>query len=122
MNVDVNTGKGIRVEIGSNYISNEIKPGVNVTKKIDEINTKLDDIPIQLGHQEKPIEVVIPTSGGSGPSYPTYDGPYYIQPRKVEQELSTKNKLMTNDVTVEKINYVETSNLSGGTTCIIGYE
>lgn len=49
----------------------------------------------------------------------TYDGYYTVIPKKIEQELYTKNKMMKDDVTVQKIPYHEISNETG-TTVVIG--
>ena len=51
-----------------------------------------------------------------------YDGPYVVEPRKMEQILETSDKTMTDDVTVRAISYIEVGNLSGGTTATIGFE
>ena len=60
--------------------------------------------------------------GGGGAPLPYYEGSYQVRPRKVEQILETKNKSMSDDVTVEAINYSEVSNPQGGLTANIGYE
>ena len=54
------------------------------------------------------------------PVHPSYDGPYEVTPRFHEQTLKTKNKLMTDDVTVEVIPAHEVSNPAGGLTVTIG--
>lgn len=54
------------------------------------------------------------------PVHPIYDGPYEVTPHFYEQELQTKNKLMTDDVTVEIIPAHETTNPQGGLTVTIG--
>lgn len=59
--------------------------------------------------------------GGSG-RLPNYLGPYTVDPRKVDQTLETKNKSMTDDVTVNAIYYSEVTNLGGGYTAYIGME
>lgn len=51
-----------------------------------------------------------------------YPGPYNVVPRKVEQTLNTADKLLTDDISVDAINYSEVDNLSGGKTVNIGYE
>ena len=51
-----------------------------------------------------------------------YDGPYEFIPRKVEQTFPTADKLLTNDVTIDAINYSEINNPAGGKTINIGYE
>lgn len=51
-----------------------------------------------------------------------YPGPYSVKPRKVDQILPTQNKMMTDDLEVEAINYLETDNPMGGKTVNIGYE
>lgn len=50
----------------------------------------------------------------------TYKGEYEIVPKVKKQVLQTKNKTMTDDVTVLKIPYSEVDNLSGGQTITIG--
>lgn len=70
--------------------------------------------------EEDLIELEI-TEGGGG-CLPFYEGPYTVEPRKVEQTLETQNKSMTQNVVVEEIFYSETSNVGGGLTCYIGKE
>lgn len=50
----------------------------------------------------------------------TYKGEYEVVPRVNKQVLETKNKTMTDDVTVLEIPYSEVDNLSGGQTITIG--
>lgn len=49
-----------------------------------------------------------------------YEGNYEIVPKVQEQKLPTKNKLLTDDVTIKSIPVVKVSNASGGNTVIIG--
>lgn len=59
------------------------------------------------------------TSGGGGSVIPVYAGPYDVTPKANEaQTLSTAGKQMTEDVTVAKVPYYETSNTSGTTVYI----
>ena len=51
-----------------------------------------------------------------------YNGNYTVTPSVEEQTLKTANKKMLEDVTVKKIPFYETSNLSGGNTVYIGSE
>ena len=51
-----------------------------------------------------------------------YKGPYEVTPRVVEQTMETRNKVMTDDVTVLAIPVYRTSNQSGGTTVYIANE
>ena len=52
--------------------------------------------------------------------YSHYNGPYTVDPSAHENVvLDTSNKLMTDDITVNKIYYSETSNPSGGKTVFI---
>lgn len=51
-----------------------------------------------------------------------YNGDYTVTPSVEEQTLKTANKKMLEDVTVKKIPFYETSNLSGGNTVYIGSE
>lgn len=50
----------------------------------------------------------------------TYKGDYTVIPKVEEQVMETKNKTMTDNVTVLKIPYSEVDNLSGGQTITIG--
>lgn len=61
-----------------------------------------------------------PTSGGGGGStIAVYAGPYSVTPKAgTAQTLSTAGKQMTEDVTVAKVPYYETSNTSGTTVYI----
>lgn len=49
-----------------------------------------------------------------------YDGPYEVTPTLETQMLATRNKTMSDDVTVFEIPYAEVGNTAGGTTAIIG--
>lgn len=51
---------------------------------------------------------------------PTYDGEYVIEPTSQQQVLNTANKAMTDDLTIKRIPYAETTNDKGGTTLYIG--
>lgn len=54
---------------------------------------------------------------------PAYEGTYAVTSKAHEvQILETKNKRMTDDMTVCEIPYWETSNTSGGATAYIGSE
>ena len=58
-------------------------------------------------------------SSHASPSIPEYEGDYEVTPRKVADViLQTKDKKMTEDVTVLKIPYWVTSNQSGKTLYI----
>lgn len=49
-----------------------------------------------------------------------YEGPYEVTPTLETQMLATRNKTMSDDVTVLKIPYAEVGNTAGGTTATIG--
>lgn len=50
-----------------------------------------------------------------------YDGEYEVTPSTVQKQvLETAQKIMSKNVTVHKIPYSQTSNLSGGDTVYIG--
>ena len=49
-----------------------------------------------------------------------YDGDYEVTPRLTEQELATRNKLLINNVTINEIPVVYTSNPYDGKTVVIG--
>lgn len=49
-----------------------------------------------------------------------YEGTYEVTPKFTEQKLLTANKVLAEDVTIEKIPITKVSNTSGGNTIIIG--
>ena len=51
---------------------------------------------------------------------PEWEGPYSIRPMVSEQNFGTKHKKMMDNLTVERIPYVEVVNPSGGSTATIG--
>lgn len=51
---------------------------------------------------------------------PEYEGSYEIRPEVWEQSMTTKRKLMRENVRVQEIPYQEVTNLSGGKTATIG--
>lgn len=52
--------------------------------------------------------------------YEDYPGPYKVTPKVESQSLSTADKHMTHDVTIEPIPYYEVSNQNGKTIIIGG--
>lgn len=59
--------------------------------------------------------------GQLAPRFPIYDGIYEVTPlAQLDIVLDTANKILQNNVTVNKIPYFQTSNLSGGYTATIG--
>lgn len=60
-------------------------------------------------------------SGGGGAALPAYPGPYTVVPEAwFEQTFPTAGKRMTQDLTVDAVPYLLTSNESGGYTATIG--
>lgn len=51
---------------------------------------------------------------------PEYEGSYEVTPALAPQTLSTAEKVLMKDITVEKIPITKVSNVSGGYTVIIG--
>lgn len=49
-----------------------------------------------------------------------YEGPYEVTPTLETQMLATRNKTMSDDVTVFEIPYAEVGNTAGGMTATIG--
>lgn len=78
--------------------------------------------PLDISIETNSMTIEIGIDEGSGGKLPTYDGEYIVTPKAfVEQTLETKNKSMTDDVTVLEIPYSEVSNPEGGTTVNIAY-
>lgn len=80
-----------------------------------------DELLIPLGtlvvNEEEMVELEV-SEGTSNAS--TYHGAYKVIPKVTEQELETKNKLMSDNVLVGEIPYSSVDNLSGGQTLTIG--
>ena len=51
-----------------------------------------------------------------------YEGDYIVTPKVESQTMPTKNKLLTEDVTIKSIPFYNVSNTSGGSTVFIGNE
>lgn len=81
------------------------------------VQTELERILAEIEERLANIEV----GGGSGDCV-MYTGDYVITPRTTEQVMHTADKHMSDDVSIKKIPYFETSNLSGGDTVYIGTE
>lgn len=59
-------------------------------------------------------------TNGVGGRYPTFEGPYTAIPKVVDQEFPTLKTSMEDNFTVQKITYLETPNVGGGLTVVIG--
>lgn len=69
------------------------------------------------------IEITVSDGiGGEGGKLPYYKGDYQVTPKVTDVVLPTKNKSMSDDVTVFQIPYKEVDNPQGGTTVTIGLE
>ncbi len=51
---------------------------------------------------------------------PQYEGPYTVVPKLTRKKLETSGLLMRDDVTIREIQVVQTSNIYGGKTVVIG--
>ena len=69
---------------------------------------------------EGAISGVINLPDISTPVIPIYEDEYSVTPHFYEQTLETKEKLMTDNVTVEIIPAYEVPNIAGGLTVTIG--
>lgn len=88
------------------------------------------DIRIDVGKREKDIQIgIAPTrkdieltvDKGSGAYIPDYEGEYEVESALYEAHiLGTKNKRMTDNMTVRPIPIYEVQNPSGGMTITIG--
>ena len=83
-----------------------------------------DELVIEISVEEETQEILFDIEEGISRDgrLPDYEGAYEVTPRKVEQVLETKDKSMTDNVTVFAIPYAEVSNLGGGLTATIGLE
>lgn len=78
-------------------------------------------IGLQIEKQTIPIELEVRDYIGTymPEGIETYEGDYAIIPKTTEQEMQTKNKMMKDNVTIQKIPFHEFSNETG-TTVVIG--
>lgn len=98
------------VIISEPVFKEEIEAEVSVTDNIIPLNLDVS------GTIEIHPEVVTRIDHGD---YDEYQGAYEVTPlARTEQTLETANKLMTDDVTVHKVPYYETSNPYGTTVYI----
>lgn len=82
----------------------------------------IEDEPLVINLLENP-EVTFSLDLGTtiiGGGYPTYEGPYEAIPKVSEQIFETKKKSLEDDFTVKEITYLETPNIGGGFTVVIG--
>ena len=69
------------------------------------------------------INIKVGFGQGGGYTGEVYEGPYNVTPLvKNQVELFTKDKLMEENVIVEKVPISETSNIAGGYTLYVGEE
>ena len=87
---------------------------------IDKLNAIGDAIRAKTGKSDKLTLDQMPSEIAGILTAEPYEGEYIITPTVDGQTMATKNKLMTNDVTIEAIPYAEVTNNSGGTTVSIG--
>lgn len=79
--------------------------------------------PLDISINANTMSLDMDISDGSGGMLPPYEGEYVITPKPfTEQVLETKNKSMTDDVTVLEIPYSVVTNPQGGKTANIGFE
>lgn len=75
-------------------------------------------VDVEIGLEEE-IKIEV-EEGGGGEKLPYYTGDYYVIPSTKEKVLETKNKSMSDNVTVLKIPKYEFDNVSKGQTVVIG--
>ncbi len=89
--------------------------------QIPELSLSLESIEPEMFLELQPMLATMDVTLVTGSMiYPEYSGSYEVTPTVYEQYLATRECVLANDITVHKIPYYETSNLSGGYTAIIG--
>ena len=84
--------------------------------------TKAYKVNVDPMYKNVPVSMDVKIEQKSAPVDP-YEGPYIVTPSAHNNiTLATKERYMEDDVTVLKIPYYETSNLSDGYTAYIGGE
>lgn len=80
----------------------------------------IDKDVLSASMEDDEIEVDLSDILVVGNALPKYEGEYTIKPKFKNQILETKEKRMTENMVIEQISVVKTSNTSGGNTVIIG--
>ena len=115
LKVDPQGSVGLRVDQASNIpirLNAREVPFLRVSEQ-DSVNlrVRMESVSAHLGSELIAI------------SANPYSGSYYVVPKAEEAViLPTANKTLVHDVTVAKVPYYETSNLSGGLTAYIASE
>lgn len=81
---------------------------------------KTGEIKVRLNSPNIKIAPKINIFHGSINPHDIYEGPYIVTPRLYNQHLETKDKTMSDDVTVYEIPVTRTTNPTGGLTVLIG--
>ena len=89
---------------------------VNFSESTQSFATKMDGLDQKFDANFEHTQEVTVVNGTP------YKGPYEVTPRVVGQTMETRNKVMTDDVTIRAIPVYRTSNQSGGTTVYIANE
>lgn len=92
-----------------------------MTIEVRNAPTQRIDISAKKKHQEIGVGqdvIIVPVYK----DVPKYEGEYAVTPRVTEQTMATKNKMMTEDVTVKSIPFYNVGNTSGGSTVYIANE
>lgn len=100
------------------FLTGNIKKDVKkITGSIKAQNLKIDG---NISSLKKTTGTITYGIGMGGGNISEYKGEYNVIPTAFEEQiLYTKNKKMTDNVTIKEIPYSETSNLSGGLTVYI---
>ena len=98
-------------------IADKFRTKLGTTSEIihSEYDTKIDEV-YDKGYA-KGVSI-----GGGTERPPEYDGEYVVTPKVNEQTMGTKDKVMTDDVTIKAIPFFNVGNASGGDTVYIGSE
>lgn len=96
-------------------IVNAPEQEIDITEQDGSQNINIENAPEQDIDVEQDIEIIKIYENAS-----EYEGEYEVTPKFATQTLPTAEKVLTKDVTIEKIPYHEVSNNSGGTTVTIG--
>ena len=123
INIDTNPKQEL-VNVSLNNINQKLDVELFEEIALDtELNVTSQSLLCGLSENALDLDVEMCGSNiGAGGKYPTYKGPYIINPRKKEQILETDQKNMKDNIVIKPIYYTETSNIVGGYTAIIGLE
>lgn len=110
--ITIESGSTIRLPTAGKVCDRDIR--ITATGGTEDLNDLLSE------QEAKLQELSTILDGKAAGTTDVYVGDYEVTPKVEAQTLSTANKILTKDVTVNKIPYAEVTNTAKGKTVTIG--